>query len=52
MSGKKWYAVEDAAKRGGKVAGNARKETEKELRRSVTSKKNYLSESEKTKRMK
>ena len=31
------------AKRGGKVAGNARKDTEKELGRSVISKKNYLS---------
>jgi len=30
------------AKRGGKVAGNARKETEKELGRSVISDKNYL----------
>ncbi len=30
------------AKRGGKVAGNARKETEKELGRSVISKQNYL----------
>ena len=32
----------DVAKRGGKVAGNARKEAEKELGRSVISKKNYL----------
>lgn len=31
------------ARRGGKVAGNARKDTEKELRRSVISKNNYLS---------
>lgn len=31
------------AKRGGKVAGNARKETEKELGRSIISNKNYLS---------
>jgi len=30
------------AKRGGKVAGNARKDTEKELGRSVVSKQNYL----------
>jgi hypothetical protein len=30
------------AQRGGKVAGNARKETEKELGRSVISKENYL----------
>lgn len=30
------------AKRGGNVAGNARKETEKELGRSVISKQNYL----------
>lgn len=34
------------AKRGGKVAGNARKEAEKELGRSVISKKNYLSKEE------
>jgi DNA-damage-inducible protein D len=32
----------NVAKRGGKVAGNARKETEKELGRSVLSKNNYL----------
>lgn len=32
------------ARRGGKVAGNARKDTEKELGRSVISKENYLSE--------
>jgi len=30
------------AQRGGKVAGNARKETERELGRSVVSKDNYL----------
>lgn len=30
------------AKRGGRVAGNARKETEKELKKSVTSSENYL----------
>jgi len=33
--------VKDAAKRGGKVAGNAKKETEKELGRPITSKENY-----------
>ncbi len=43
--------VEDAAKRGGRVAGNARKDTEQELGRSITSKKNYLSEHEKKKRL-
>ena len=32
----------DVAKRGGKVAGNARRETENELGRSVISKKNFL----------
>ena len=32
----------NVAKRGGKVAGNARKETEKELGRTVVSKNNYL----------
>jgi len=33
------------AQRGGKVAGNARKETEKELGRSVVSEQNYLTDS-------
>ena len=42
--------VEDAAKRGGRVAGNARKETEKELGRPITSNENYLDTSEKEKR--
>ena len=32
----------NVAKRGGKVAGNARKETEKELGRSIVSEKNFL----------
>jgi prophage antirepressor-like protein len=32
------------ARRGGTVAGNARKETEKELRRSIVSEENYLSD--------
>ena len=32
----------NVAARGGKVAGNARKETEKELRRSIIAKQNYL----------
>tara|TARA_Y100000310_G_C20597500_1_gene771256 strand:- start:599 stop:895 length:297 start_codon:yes stop_codon:yes gene_type:complete len=43
--------VEDAAKRGGRVAGNARKETENELGRPVTSKENYLLEPEKKKKI-
>ena len=43
--------VEDAAKRGGRVAGNARKETEKELGRPVMTKQNYLSEPEKKKKL-
>ena len=42
---------EDAAKRGGRVAGNARKETEKELGRPVTSRENYLSGPEKKKKL-
>ena len=42
--------VEGAAKRGGKVAGNARKETEKELGRPITSNENYLDIPEKEKR--
>jgi hypothetical protein len=32
------------ANRGGKIAGNARKELEKELKRPIVSKKNYLSQ--------
>ncbi len=43
--------VEDAAKRGGRVAGNARKETEKELGSPVTSSENYLSEPEGKKKL-
>ncbi len=43
--------VEDAAKRGGKVAGNTRKDTEKELGKSITSKENYIFEPEKKKRL-
>ncbi len=44
-----YIQVEGAAKRGGRIAGNARKETEKELGHPVTSRKNYLSEPEKKK---
>jgi len=40
------------AKRGGSVAGKARKETEKEIGRSVVSKKNYLKQPESRKRLK
>ena len=40
------------AKRGGNVAGNARKNAEKELGRSVTTRQNYLSEPEKKKKLK
>ena len=43
--------VKDAAQRGGKIAGNARKETEKELGRPVVSPENYLLEPEKKKRV-
>jgi len=43
-------ACEDAAKRGGRVAGNARKETEKEIGKSITSSENYLDTPEKEKR--
>ena len=41
---------ENAAKRGGRIAGNARKETEKELGRPITSKENYTGIAEKKKR--
>ena len=34
------------AKRGGSVAGKARKETEKEIGRSISTKKNYLKQPE------
>ncbi len=40
------------AERGGSVAGNARKQTEKELGRPIVSKENYLSKSEDKKRLK
>ena len=40
------------SKRGGKVAGNARKDAEKELGRPVTTRQNYLSEPEKKKKLK
>jgi len=43
--------LEDAARRGGRVAGNARKETEKELGRPVVSSENYLAEPENKKRL-
>ncbi len=43
--------VEDAAIRGGKVAGNARKEAERELGRQVSSKDNYLVSPERKKRL-
>ncbi len=38
-------------KRGGRISGNARKELEKELGRSVMSKENYLPKSKKIKRI-
>ena len=43
--------AEGAAMRGGRVAGNARKETEKELSPPITSKENYLAEPEKKKKL-
>lgn len=39
----------NVARRGGKVAGNARKDTEKELGRSVIAKQNYLDTKDKPK---
>ncbi|KYK24972.1 phage antirepressor protein [Euryarchaeota archaeon SM23-78] len=41
---------QDSAKRGGRVAGKARKEAEKEIEKPITSKESYLSEPEKVKR--
>ena len=43
--------VKDAANRGGRVAGTARKHTEAELGRPIVSRENYLSEPEKKKKM-
>ncbi len=43
--------VEDAAKRDGRVAGNARKEAELELGRPIATKENYLIDSEKKKKL-
>jgi DNA-damage-inducible protein D len=48
---KGYIPLEDAAQRGGKVAGNARKETEKELGRPVATSENYLTEPESRKRL-
>ncbi|PLW80042.1 phage antirepressor protein, partial [Candidatus Woesearchaeota archaeon] len=39
--------VENAAKRGGRAAGNARKETEKELGRPVSNSDNFISQKKK-----
>lgn len=41
----------ETAKRGGKVAGNARKEAEQELGRPITTRQNYLSIKDKKKRL-
>ena len=41
---------QDSARRGGRVAGKARKEAEKEIGKPITSKESYLSEPEKSKR--
>lgn len=43
--------VEVAAKRGGRVAGNARLDTEKELGRTIMSTENYLTHPENKKRL-
>lgn len=40
----------DSAKKGGKVAGNARKDAEKTIGKSIVSDENYLSNPEKVKR--
>ena len=49
---KGYKQAEGAAKRGGKVAGDARKHTEKELGHSIISSENYLDEPESKKRKK
>ena len=48
----RYTEVESAAKRGGRVAGNARKETEQELGHPIISNENYLEEKETTKKKK
>ena len=40
----------EAAKEGGEVAGRARKDTEQKIGKPITTKENYLSESEKKKK--
>ncbi len=45
-SRKKCQSINQLAMRGGKVAGNARKETEKELGHSIISSENYLPKDE------
>ncbi len=45
-----YHQVEDAAKRGGRVAGRARQDTEKELSSPITSRANYPDEPEKKKK--
>ncbi len=46
-----YQQVEGAAKRGGRVAGNARKDAERELSRPISTKENYLLEPEKKKKL-
>jgi DNA-damage-inducible protein D len=45
-----FFQNKDAANKGGKIAGNARKELEDETGKKVVSEENYLEEPEKTKR--
>jgi len=46
-----YIPIEGAAKRGGRVAGNARKEAERELGRPIVTNENYLLEPEKKKKL-
>ncbi|MEI8011980.1 MAG: Bro-N domain-containing protein [Candidatus Omnitrophota bacterium] len=46
-----YQQVEGAARRGGRVAGNARKEAERELGRPIATHENYLLETEKKKKL-
>ena len=46
-----YQQVEGAAKRGGRVSGNARKEAERELGRPISTNENYLLEPEKKKKL-
>jgi len=49
---KGFFQCKSASQRGGRIAGNARRETEKEIGSSVATSENFLAESESQKRLK